>query len=88
MGDQEILGCRRCGKVGMAMQRKDRYSRGMFYLVTCHDDLCWAGPQRRTREEAIEDWNKLMEVNMTLAPSGGTLCECCSDACDCECHQL
>ncbi len=62
MPDQEIHDCRRCGKVGMVLRRKDRYSRGMFYLVTCHDDLCWAGPQHCTHDGAIEDWNTMMGV--------------------------
>ena len=58
--DLKILPCAKCGRVGMPRVRKDQYGRGKFVLVTCHNDLCWAGPACRDRDEAIAAWNEMM----------------------------
>ena len=58
--DHHIIPCARCSCVGMGLRFKDKYSRGVLFKVTCHDDLCWQGPAKKTLGEAIDAWNGMM----------------------------
>lgn len=49
-----------CGKPAVLeeLPRCDslRSDQSKFY-VRCEDELCWRGPIRATREDAVGDWN-------------------------------
>ena len=66
MSEQKILPCRICGS--KSTERADKL--GFFVESYCKHQIC--GPTMLTREEAISEWNKMMqtEVSATVEFTG------------------
>ena len=53
----EPVKCRACGK-----KAEVKGDKVVDYWIACSCEGCWTGPYGKTKEGAINAWNKVMEV--------------------------
>ena len=63
--DAETVKCR-CGRKARVIKNRkyESLQNPLRHRAQCSNPevLCWIGPYCDTKEEALEEWNKLMEV--------------------------
>lgn len=47
-----------CGK----RAKVEGFIYGIFWKVRCATKRCWHGPWKRNKRQAVNHWNKVMEV--------------------------